>query len=343
MRGLTSLAVAGVWVLAGCSSNSGSALNDPYESTNRSFYDSHQTLYHNVIRPVADFYNHTTPEPARDGIHNFLVNIDLPVTFANDLLQAEFLRGGETLARFTVNMTIGVGGFIDVAQKVGIPEHETDFADTLADYGVGAGPYLYVPVFGPTVPRELAGKVVDSFFDPLTYVTYGASAFVDLGRTGATYMDKRARGVAVADEIEQTSPDPYVTTRILYQKHLAEAADHTAPDADYDDHADEVKVAVAETRMQMASNGNASQAADPPPDATAYCAAVAGTRASDAAANSYEDGDQQAVRDGAYKACMNWQTAHAGQMGAVTRLSMLPSGSAGGDPSAERGLPETRE
>ncbi len=155
------VAVAGLWLLAGCSTGGGTAQNDPYQSTNRSFYASHQVLYKNVVRPVAVFYNDTAPEPVRDGIHNFLVNIDLPVTFANDLLQAEFLRGGQTLARFTVNTTIGVGGFVDVAEKIGIAEHETDFADTLADYGIGEGPYLYLPVIGPMVPRELAGKVAD--------------------------------------------------------------------------------------------------------------------------------------------------------------------------------------
>jgi phospholipid-binding lipoprotein MlaA len=333
---------AGVWLLAGCSTGEGTAQNDPYESTNRSFYASHQVLYKNVIRPVAVFYDNTAPEPARDGIHNFLVNIDLPVTFANDLLQAEFLRGGETLARFTVNTTVGVGGFVDMAKKIGIPEHETDFADTLADYGVGEGSYLYLPVIGPMVPRELAGKVVDSAFDPLTYVTYGASALVDLGRAGTTYLDKRARGVAVADEIESTSPDPYETTRILYEKHLAAAADYAALDADYDDHPDDVKMAVAETRMRIASTGSSADV-DPPPDASTYCASVADARAEDAAANGYEDEDRQTVRDGAFKECMKWQMAHAGQMGAVTRLSMLHPAASGDQSNTERGMPETRE
>lgn len=335
------VAVACVWLLTGCSTNDRGG--DPYESTNRSFYGSHQVLYKNVIRPVADFYNDTAPEPARDGIHNFLVNIDLPVTFANDLLQAEFLRGGETLARFTLNTTIGAAGFVDVAEKIGIPEHETDFADTLADYGVGEGPYLYLPVVGPMVPRELVGKVVDTAFDPLTYVTYGASAFVDLGRTGATYMDKRARGVAVVDEIDNTSPDPYETTRILYENHLAVAADGSAPDSDYDTRPDAVKLAVEETRMRVAST-DASTGADPAPDAASYCASVANSRAADAAANGYEDGDQTAIRTGAFKECVSWQTAHAGQMGAVTRLSMLHPAAVGDQSdTTESGLPETRE
>ena len=306
---------ASVLVLSACSTDSrnASAGNDPYEETNRSFFASHEALYRNVVRPIAVTYNGTVPEPARDGIHNFLVNINLPVTFGNDLLQGELARGGQTLARFAVNTTVGVGGFIDVARRVGIPEHETDFADTLADYGVGEGPYMVVPVIGPTVPRELAGKVADAAFDPLTYVTYGASLFVDLGRDGTTYLDKRARAVAMTDEIASESPDPYVTTRILYEKHLAEEADHSAPDEDFDTHEEDVQLAIAETKgtTRLASrtaDGAVVSMTSTPQDARAYCSSVAADRANDAAANGYAPEDQQAVHDGALADCLNGQT-----------------------------------
>jgi phospholipid-binding lipoprotein MlaA len=296
-------------VVAGCSSDSSRVANDPYESTNRQSYDSHLVLYRNVIRPVAVFYNHAVPEPARDGVHNFLVNIDLPVTFGNDLLQGRIVASGQTLVRFAVNSTIGVGGLIDVARRINIPEHETGFADTLASYGVDGGPYLYIPVIGPSVPRELAGKIVDVAFDPLTYVTYGASIFVSAGRQGATFVDKRARGVATVDEIEKVSSDPYATTRLLYQKHLAAEADHTAPDADFDDHPENVRLAAREASQgRMVASTSASVA---PQDTGAYCASVAQTRADDAAANGYKPDMQQVVHDGVYKDCVSWQTTHA--------------------------------
>jgi phospholipid-binding lipoprotein MlaA len=302
-------AAAIVSAVAGCTSDSSRVANDPYESTNRHFYASHQVLYHNVIRPVAVFYNRALPEPARDGVHNFLVNIDLPVTFGNDLLQGRILASGQTLARFAVNSTVGVGGFIDVARRIDIPEHETGFADTLADYGVGEGPYLYVPVLGPTVPRELAGKVADSVFDPLTYVTYGASIFVSAGRQGATFVDKRARGVATVDAIETSSSDPYATTRLLYEKHLAAEADHTAPDADFDDHPEAVRLATQEAGQ----GGVTLTASAAPQDTGAYCSSVAEARAEDAAANGYAPDMQQAVHDGAYNDCVAGQTGHASQ------------------------------
>lgn len=302
-------AVAIVCVVAGCSGDASrpGLAGDPYESTNRSSFASHQVLYKNVIRPVAVFYNHAIPGPARDGIHNFLANVDLPVTFGNDLLQGEVVRSGQTLARFVVNSTAGIGGMIDVSRKIGIPEHQTGFADTMADYGVGEGPYLYVPVLGPSVPRELAGKVVDSAFDPLTYVTYGASLIVDVGRAGATYVDKRARGAATADEIEKTSRDPYATTRLLYQKHLAAEADHSSPDSDFDDHPADVRLAALQPEET-----SAAAASPAPPDIGAHCSSIAELRASDAAASGYENDVQKVVHDGVYKDCMSWQTAHGG-------------------------------
>jgi phospholipid-binding lipoprotein MlaA len=324
LRILPGVAIAAI-VLATAACGGGHAsgegvANDPYEANNRSFFASHQVLYKNVIRPVAVFYNHAVPELARDGIHNFLVNIDLPVTFGNDLLQGEVLRSGETLARFAVNSTAGIGGVIDVARKIGVPEHETSFADTMADYDVGEGPYLFVPVIGPSVPRELVGKVVDSAFDPLTYVTYGASILVSVGRAGATFVDKRARGAATADEIERVSSDPYATTRLLYERHLAAEANHTAPDSDFDSHPDDVRMAAQESQDTPAAIAAVAPAAG---DVGAYCSSVAQARASDAAASGYEADTQQAVHDGVYKDCVNWHAAHRGMGDISTHVIAL--------------------
>lgn len=308
MRTLAGMAViATAWTVAGCSGDpSRSAVaNDPYESTNRSFFASHQVLYKNVIRPVVLFYNDAVPGPAREGIHNFLVNVDLPATFGNDLLQGEIVRSGQTLARFTVNSTAGIGGLIDIARKIGIPEHQTGFADTMADYGVGEGPYLYVPIIGPSVPRELAGKVVDSAFDPLTYVTYGASVLVSVGRAGATFVDKRARGAAAVDEIEKTSNDPYSTTRLLYERHLAAETNHSTRGSDFEDDPANVRLAMQKVQPTVSSTGSPSSQ-----DISAHCSSVAKLRVNDAAASGYERDVQQVVHDGVYKDCMSWRITH---------------------------------
>ncbi len=308
--------VAIVWGFGGGHPASASVSNDPYESTNRSFFASHQVLYRNVIRPVVTFYNHGVPEPARNGIHNFLVNIDLPVTFGNDLLQGEIVRSGETVARFVVNCTAGIGGLLDVAGKIGIPEHQTGFADTMANYGVGEGPYLYLPVIGPSVPRELAGKIIDTAFDPLTYVTYGASIFVSLGRDGATYVDKRARGAATADEIEKNSNDPYATTRVLYEKHLAAEENRAAPGSDYDDDPAGVRLAVQNPQGMVISTASPTSQ-----DMTAQCSSVAQLRAQDAAAGGYDTNLQQVVHDGAFKDCLDWKIAHRGMGNAPVEIA----------------------
>ena len=109
------------------------------------------------------------PDFARDGVHNFLANLDSPVTFANDVLQGEVRRAGETLVRAGFNTTAGLGGLIDVADAIGIPPHTEDFGQTMAVWGFSEGPYLVLPLLGPSNPRDAVGRGVDVFFDPLTY------------------------------------------------------------------------------------------------------------------------------------------------------------------------------
>ncbi|HUO97357.1 MAG TPA: VacJ family lipoprotein [Rhizomicrobium sp.] len=195
------------------------AQNDPYEPTNRAIFDFNMKVDNAVAKPVAKFYNHAVPEFARDGVHNFLTNLNKPVTLGNDMLQANGPRVGETLSRFAVNTTLGVGGFVDVATMIGIPEHEEDFGQTLGTYGVGEGPYVVVPFMGPDPPRDMAGDVVDIFMDPLTYVKFHGSDTWYAVRSGVSILDLRARNVDNLETIERTSIDFYATTRSLYRQY----------------------------------------------------------------------------------------------------------------------------
>ena len=226
--------VAIAWSLAGCAGDRPSAgsQNDPYQSVNRAIFESNMTLDTNVAKPIAIFYNDTVPEPAREGVHNALVNLNLPVTFATDVLQGEARRSGETLERFTVNSTVGIGGLVDAARRFGIPEHESDFGETLALYGFDEGPYLVLPVLGPSNPRDLVGTVADAFLDPLTYVTFRSSTWFELGRSAATVLDERARNVDTLDEIEHSSVDLYATMRSLYRQHREAEINHGKPNID---------------------------------------------------------------------------------------------------------------
>lgn len=227
------LSVAMVAVLAaGCASKDPEAIaqNDPYESTNRAVFDMNMKIDKAVAKPVAKFYNHAVPQFARTGVHNFLTNLDKPVTFGNDLLQGEATRAGETLARFAANTTLGLGGLVDVASRIGIPDHKEDFGQTLGTYGVGEGPYLMLPFMGPNPPRDLAGDIVDIFIDPTTYIRFHGSDTWYAVRSGLTVIDMRARTVDELEQVERTSIDLYATTRSLYRQYRSSEIRNGAPD-----------------------------------------------------------------------------------------------------------------
>lgn len=160
-------------VAGGCASTSPVAdadQNDPYEAFNRKVFAFNEALDKNVALPAAKVYSDVLPQPAQDGVHNALTNLSEPVTLANDILQGEALMAVQTIGRIAVNSTIGLGGLVDVASPMGIPAHTKDFGETLASYGVGEGPYLVLPLFGPSNPRDATGHIVDIAFDPLTYI-----------------------------------------------------------------------------------------------------------------------------------------------------------------------------
>jgi phospholipid-binding lipoprotein MlaA len=216
---------------AGCATDP-SGQNDPYEHTNRSIFSFDEDVDHAVARPVAVFYNHAVPAPARDGVHNFLSNLDSPVIFGNDVLQGEATRAGQTFSRAVVNTTLGIGGLVDVAAKLGLPGHEEDFGQTLGVWGVGEGPYLVLPLAGPSNPRDVAGIGGDYALDPFTYLKWNNSTLYSLIRGGAEIIDVRARNVDTLDQIERTSVDLYATTRSLYRQHRNAEIRNGAPDTE---------------------------------------------------------------------------------------------------------------
>lgn len=227
--GLVVLAV----LAAGCATSKDPeavAQNDPYEPTNRAISNLNSKIDNYFAKPVAKFYNHAFPQFARTGVHNFLTNLGKPVVFGNDLLQGEGERAGETFGRFAVNTTLGVGGLVDVASMIGIPEHDEDFGQTLGVYGVGEGPYLVVPFMGPNPPRDLAGNVVDIFMDPTTYITFHGSDTWYAVRSGVSILDLRARNIDTLDQIERTSIDVYATTRSLYRQYRNSEIRNGKPD-----------------------------------------------------------------------------------------------------------------
>jgi phospholipid-binding lipoprotein MlaA len=204
--------------------------NDPLEPFNRGSYAVHQAIDRNVLAPVARGYRAAVPDPVRLGVRNVLANLRTPVVLVNDVLQGEPRRAGDTLGRFVVNSTLGVGGIFDVAgNRFGVRGHTEDFGQTFARWGVGEGPFLFIPVLGPSNPRDLTGFGLGIAADPLVWV--GGGGVVDgllYGRTGATVVDTREDLLDTTEAVERSSLDPYATYRSAYrQRRRAEVENRT--------------------------------------------------------------------------------------------------------------------
>ncbi len=192
---------------------------DPWEPMNRSLFRFNANLDRAFIRPGALFYKSALPSPVRTGVRNVINNIGEPLTFVNDVLELRLPNAGRTAARFAVNSTIGVLGLFDVAGKIGTPIHYADFGETLGRYGVPQGPYLYIPILGPSSVRDGAGKVVDVYTGLLNlhdlHVTYGERLAV----TAVDGIDTRAELDGDLTELQRTATDEYASQRSLYLQH----------------------------------------------------------------------------------------------------------------------------
>lgn len=212
------------------------ANNDPLEPLNRGLFQVNNAVDAVALRPAAVAYRTLVPPPVREGVRNALGNLRAPTILMNDLLQGEVDRAGRTAARFVINSTLGIGGLVDVAEwQFGIRGHSEDFGQTLATWGVGEGPYLFLPVLGPSNPRDLLGAGVDVVASP--WFWFGQGEVVEIlrwVRTGMTILDAREGVLDTLDSLYATSLDPYSTLRSAYrQRRNSEIlnAGQQAPDA----------------------------------------------------------------------------------------------------------------
>ena len=193
--------------------------SDPLEPLNRAIFSFNLGLDKALLRPLAAAYNTVLPDPVRDGVRNFLNNLRTPIVLANDVLQGEIGRAGETVGRFLLNSTIGVGGLFDIATEFGFEFHDEDFGQTLAVWGVGEGPYLMLPILGPSNPRDAVGLVGEYFADPVVIWTNNTDReWILYARTGVDAVDRRSRNVKTLEELERTSLDFYAAVRSLYRQ-----------------------------------------------------------------------------------------------------------------------------
>jgi phospholipid-binding lipoprotein MlaA len=190
---------------------------DPFEALNREIFKVNKFLDDTLIKPVARAYVEHVPEDLRKGIHNFTNNVGEPVVFANDILQGNVDRAWNTTQRFAVNTTIGVVGFVDVADTWGRPHHDATLGQTFGVWGFPAGPAVQLPILGPSNLRDALGLGATSAAIPLaapgavgTYVSYG-----QLGSNAVDNVDYRSKLLPNTDALEKSSQDLYASTRLI--------------------------------------------------------------------------------------------------------------------------------
>ena len=198
------------------------AVNDPLEPMNRGIFTFNQALDKMLFRPAAELYHALMPPPAQTAVSNALENLGSPLVLVHDLLQGEGERAGTTATRFAINTTVGVLGFGDPATDMGFPGHKEDFGQTLGAWGGGEGPYLMLPVLGPSNPRDALGKLGDMFIDPMGILASNTgNADAALGRTAGDGMDTRVEYLDTLDQMERTSIDFYAALRSAYRQRRA--------------------------------------------------------------------------------------------------------------------------
>lgn len=188
---------------------------DPLQGFNRGSYGFSMGLDRAVLRPVAHGYMAVTPSPLRRRVSAVVYNLGEPSTTVNDILQGKPKRAGRSSARFLINSTVGVLGIWDVATGMGLKAHDADFGQTFGSYGVRPGPYLYVPVIGPSNFRDGVGRVLDFFTDPVGIVGGGYTTTFGATRLGVQTLDTRARADTAFRALDDAT-DPYVTARSAY-------------------------------------------------------------------------------------------------------------------------------
>ncbi|MDB9734270.1 VacJ family lipoprotein [Porticoccaceae bacterium] len=204
---------------------------DPLEDINRVFYELNFNLLDPVIiKPIAIIYDQATPKPVRQVLRNFFSNLDEVPSLVNNTLQGKFGQAGNNAGRFLMNTTIGLGGFFDVAKKAGLqPGEDEDFGQTLAVWGVPAGPYVMLPFFGPSTFRDAPSNFVDSLFDPFSY---NNRLPVRVAIKGIDLIALRADLLGIDDVI---SGDEYLFIRDVYLQNREYVISDGAIEDDFDD------------------------------------------------------------------------------------------------------------
>ncbi len=197
--------------------NSPRSPQDPWESFNRGMYRFNDALDRAVAKPVAKAYVKYVPETIRIGVSNFFSNLETPTVLINDALQGKFLAAASDLGRFALNTTLGLGGILDPATSAGLAHNDEDFGQTLGKWGVHPGPFLELPLFGPSDVRDAPARVVDTYTNPRQYIK---NNYIKYGLYLPDLTDRRAQLLSLDDTLKNAY-DPYAFVRDAYLQRRA--------------------------------------------------------------------------------------------------------------------------
>lgn len=197
--------------------NSPRSPQDPWESWNRGVYKFNDKLDRAVAKPVAKAYVRVVPQPIRTGVSNFFANLNTPTVMINDALQGKFLAAGNDLGRFLLNSTFGIGGILDPASSTGLARNNEDFGQTLGHWGVHAGPFVELPVLGPSDLRDAPAKLVDTYTNPQQYIR---NNYWKYGLYLPNFIDRRASLLSLDNTLKNVY-DPYAFIRDAYLQRRA--------------------------------------------------------------------------------------------------------------------------
>jgi phospholipid-binding lipoprotein MlaA len=266
------LALAGL--ISGCATVTTPTKGDPFESYNRTMFTINDTVDQYAFKPVAKGYVWAVPEPVRNSVTNFFSNIGDVYIAANNLLQLKIADGVSDIMRVAINTLFGVGGLFDVATAARLPKHAGDFGMTLGHYGVPPGPYLVLPLLGPSTVRDTSGLAVDYFGNPLSYVHPDS---VSWALYGVNLVNTRANLLGATDVLADAALDKYSFVRNAYlqrRQYLITGGADSGPDygeaalPKYDDEGTQAAAPEGASASAAAAPASGAAAANPASSST---------------------------------------------------------------------------
>ena len=215
--------IACILAIAIFTTSTANATEECFEDTSRAVFKFNMAFDSVILEPVAKAYN-KLPEPIKTGTSNFTSNLGTLLSIPNNLAQGNFTQLGHSVGSFFINSSIGILGFLNPAEKMGLKPHKEDVGQTLGTYGVGPGCYFVLPILGPTTTRDALGLVADSFVDPFAHVTIREHEILGIsgnkldyfGIKGTTAVDFRADNITNFESLEKNSIDFYSSLKSVY-------------------------------------------------------------------------------------------------------------------------------